>query len=115
MVDTISGDKLRGHLETMVLSVLERADAHGFEIMRRLEEAGCGYLRLKEGTLYPALYRLEEAGYVTARWEDGASRHRGPRRRIYTLTKKGMRELANRRAGWVNFVKIVGSIVAAPT
>ena len=114
MKDTISGDKLRGHVESMALSVLERGDAHGFEILRRLEEAGCGQLRLREGTLYPALYRLEEAGHVKAKWEDGAARHRGPRRRIYSLTKKGARELARRRAGWATFVKIVGDIVGAP-
>ena len=111
----INGDKLRGHLETMVLSVLERRDAHGFAILRRLEEEGCGLLRLKEGTLYPALYRLEEAGCVKARWEDNSRRHRGPRRRIYRLTKKGKRELARRRAGWQDFVRIVGTIVGVPS
>ncbi|MBI1831054.1 MAG: PadR family transcriptional regulator, partial [Planctomycetes bacterium] len=45
----ITGDLLRGHLENMILSVLESSDAHGLEILRRLEEAGCGFLRLKEG------------------------------------------------------------------
>ena len=111
----INGDKLRGHLETMVLSVLERRDAHGFEILRRLQEEGCGFLRLKEGTLYPALYRLEEAGCVKAKWEDNAKRHRGPRRRIYSLTKTGKRELVNRRNGWQDFVTIVGRIVGEPS
>ena len=53
---SIGGDKLRGHLETIVLSVLERGEAHGLEVLRRLEEAGCGLLHLKEGSLYPALY-----------------------------------------------------------
>ena len=56
-MESIHGDKLRGHLETMVLSTLEQGEAHGLEILRRLEEAGCGLLRLKEGSLYPALYR----------------------------------------------------------
>src|SRR3984893_6330918 len=52
-MEAINGDKLRGHLETMVLSLLEQGEAHGLEILRRLEEAGCGLLRLKEGSLYP--------------------------------------------------------------
>ena len=60
----IHGDKLRGHLETLILSVLERGEAHGLEILHRLDQAGCGLLHLKEGSLYPALYRLEEAGKV---------------------------------------------------
>ena len=99
----------------MVLSVLERGNAHGFEILRRLEEEGCGFLQLKEGTLYPALYRLEEGGCVKAKWEDNAKRHRGPRRRIYSLTQKGKRELARQRNGWQDFVRIVGTIVGVPS
>ena len=60
----IDGDKLRGHLETLILSTLERGEADGLEILHRLEEAGCGLLRLKEGSFYPALYRLDAAGAV---------------------------------------------------
>src|SRR6185369_7127531 len=93
----IHGDKLRGHLETMVLSTLERGEAHGLEILRRLDEAGCGLLRLKEGSLYPALYRLEAAGEVKAVWEDEPHGRRGARRRIYRLTGKGKRRLAAAR------------------
>ena len=109
----IEGDRLRGHLETMVLSVLERGEAHGLEILRRLDEAGCGLLRLKEGSLYPALYRLEEAGKVAAVWEDQPHGRRGCRRRIYRLTVKGKRELAAGREEWVNFVQVIGAIVGA--
>jgi hypothetical protein len=72
-MDAIQGDKLRGHLEAMILSTLERDEAHGLEILHRLEEAGCGLLRLKEGSLYPALYRLEAADEVKAVWESGRS------------------------------------------
>lgn len=110
----IEGDKLRGHLETLVLSVLERGDAHGLEILRRLEEAGCGLLRLKEGSLYPALYRLEESGKVEAVWEEESHGRRGARRRIYRLTAKGKRELAKGREEWVSFVQVIGAIVGAP-
>ena len=73
----IEGDKLRGHLETLILSVLERGDAHGLEILRRLEVLGCGLLRLKEGSLYPALYRLEEAGKIAGLWEEEPHGRRG--------------------------------------
>jgi DNA-binding PadR family transcriptional regulator len=110
----IEGDKLRGHLETMVLSVLERGGAHGLEILRRLEEAGFGLLRLKEGSLYPALYRLEEAGKIQGAWEDKPHGRRGARRRIYRLTSKGKRELARGREEWADFVRVMGAIMGAP-
>jgi PadR family transcriptional regulator PadR len=113
-MESIEGDRLRGHLETMIMSVLERGDAHGLEILRRLEEAGCGLLRLKEGSLYPALYRLEEAEKVQGVWEESPHGRRGARRRIYRLTSKGKRDLAKGREEWVSFVQIVGAIVGAP-
>src|ERR1700730_7550934 len=102
-MDPIQGDKLRGHLEAMVLSTLERGEAHGLEILHRLEEAGCGLLRLKEGSLYPALYRLQTAGAFKAVWESEPHGRRGARRRIYCLTVKGQRELDASRSEWQHF------------
>jgi DNA-binding PadR family transcriptional regulator len=110
----IEGDTLRGHLEGMVLAALARGEAHGFEVLRRLEELGCGALSLKEGTLYPVLYRLEEAELLRAEWEADNGR-RGPRRRIYHLTDKGRHDLARHREAWAQFVTIVGGILGAPT
>jgi len=110
----INGDKLRGHLETMVLCTLEQGEAHGLAILHRLEGAGCGLLRLKEGSLYPALYRLEEAGEVKAAWESEPHGRRGARRRIYTLTAKGQRKLDAGRVEWQQFVRILGGILGAP-
>jgi DNA-binding PadR family transcriptional regulator len=113
-MDTIDGDKLRGHLEAMVLSTLERSEAHGLEILRRLEAAGCGILRLKEGSLYPALYRLEAAGAVKAVWETEPHGRRGARRRIYRITAKGQRQLDAGRVEWEQFVRVLGGILGAP-
>lgn len=115
---SIQRDTLRGHLESLVLAVLERGPAHGLEVIRRLEIAGQGSLALKEGTLYPALYRMEASGLVEAEWEDsaqgrpGASR-RGPRRRIYRLTTKGKRQLARGREEFREFVQVIGGILGA--
>ena len=83
------------------------------EVLRRLETAGCGALALKEGTLYPALYRLEEQGLVKAQWEDNAERTRGPRRRIYRLSPKGKRQLAKSREEFQEFVQVIGGILGA--
>jgi DNA-binding PadR family transcriptional regulator len=113
-MEAINGDKLRGHLETMILSTLERGEAHGLEILRRLEEAGCGLLRLKEGSLYPALYRLEAAGAVKAVWEPEPHGRRGARRRIYRLTTTGQRKLDAGRVEWQQFVRVLGGILGAP-
>lgn len=110
----ITGDKLRGHLETMLLSVLEEEEAHGLEILHRLEGAGCGLLRLKEGSLYPALYRLEAAGLVKTRREAEGHGRRGARRRYYRITRKGLRALATERVAWREFVTVIGGILGAP-
>jgi PadR family transcriptional regulator PadR len=114
-VEIIDGDKLRGHLEALILATLEKSEAHGLEILRRLEEAGCGLLKLKEGSLYPALYRLEAAGEVVADWEKQQSGRRGARRRVYRLTPKGSRKLQKGRGEWKSFVSILGQILAVPT
>ena len=113
MPSEISGDSLRGHLATMLLSALERGPAHGFDLLKRIEAAGCGALRLKEGSVYPALYRLENQGLVQAEWEQGETDRRGPRRRIYRLTRKGRAQLARGREEWTRFVRVVGAIVGA--
>src|SRR6516162_4197670 len=113
-MESIQGDKLRGHLEAMVLSTLERGEAHGLEILHRLEEAGCGFLRRQEGSLYPALYRLEAAGAVKAVWESEPHGRRGARRRIYKLTTKGQCQLDAGRVERRQFVRVLGGILGAP-
>ena len=110
----LTGAQLRGHLETMALASLEEGEAHGFEVLRRLEKAGCGALKLKEGSLYPALYRLEKRGFLKARWEENPGGRKGPSRRVYRLTRKGRRQLQTGREEWAAFVGVIGSIVGAP-
>src|SRR5437764_14340212 len=107
-MERITGDALRGHLESLVLSVLKNGEAHGFEILKRLDAAGSGALRLKEGSLYPALYRLEKEGLVKAAWEESDTARRGPRRRIYRLTPKGGKRLDRSRGEWKVFVEVIG-------
>jgi PadR family transcriptional regulator PadR len=114
----ISSEALRGHLESLLLATLEAGEAHGFELLKRLTEAGSGALHLREGSVYPALYRLEEAGLIKSRWEsDGEacdqSPRRGPRKKLYRLTPKGTRRLAEGRTEWRQFVNVVGAILGA--
>lgn len=112
---SIQGDALRGHLESLILSALRRGEGHGFEILRRLDDAGSGALKLKEGSLYPALYRLESAGLIAGKWEDNSTARRGPRRRIYRITSKGRRQLVQARAEFQQFVSVIGGILGAAT
>src|SRR5262245_22204167 len=114
-MQNIKGDALRGHLEKLVLAVLERGPAHGLEVLKRLEAAGSGALSLKEGSLYPALYRMEAGGLLKADWEDNAERIRGPRRRIYRLTPKGKKQLVASREEFQQFVQVIGGILGAIT
>ena len=112
-MEAIDGDKLRGHLEMLILATLEKQEAHGLEILHRLEAGGCGLLRLKEGSLYPALYRLEQSGDVRAAWEKSGHGRRGARRRIYRLTSKGAGRLERERGQWSAFVTTLGGIIGA--
>jgi DNA-binding PadR family transcriptional regulator len=107
----VKGDAVRGHLEGMLLALLEQAPAHGFELVKRLAERGNGELQLKEGTIYPVLYRLEKGGLVLAEWEADDSGRKGPRRRIYSLTKSGHKQLATSRQEWTQFVQVVGNVL----
>ena len=112
-MENINGDLLRGHLRSLILSALRQGDAHGFEILKRLELAGSGALQLKEGSLYPALYKLEAAGLVKGAWEKGDTPRRGPRRRVYRLTVKGGRRLDEARGEFQQFASVIGGILGA--
>jgi PadR family transcriptional regulator PadR len=111
----ITGDKLRGHVEPLILSALEGGQAHGLEIVQRIWSAGSGALRMKEGSLYPALYRLEEAGLVKAKWEGENTGRRGARRRLYHLTAKGKRKLVSARNEWSSFVSVMNHALGVQT
>lgn len=112
MGDTsIQGDRLRGHLEAMILAILDREPAHGFDIVKKLEARGEGALQMREGTIYPVLYRMEASGLIKAQWDESEEGRKGPRRKVYTLTRKGQRQLAKGREEWQHFVQVVGGII----
>src|ERR671934_1812807 len=92
----MSPETLKGHLDGLLLAVVAEEPAHGYAILERLRRRSGGAFDLPEGTIYPALHRLEEAGLLTSRWAPGATR----RRRVYELTSKGRRALRRRREEW---------------
>lgn len=110
-MNPIAGDQLRGHLDTMILATLDRGEAHGLAIIQHLEAAGCGLLKLKEGSLYPALYRLESAGLVASSEQPVPAGQRGARRRVYRLTRQGRGRLVEGRQQWQAFATVLSNVL----
>src|ERR1051325_3703912 len=96
----MEGDMLKGHLDLIVLAALAPAPAHGYAVIEEIRRRSGEAFDLPEGTIYPALHRLEEAGLLSSRWVVGES---GRQRRVYALTRRGTRALAERRAVWQQF------------
>src|SRR5712692_5018050 len=91
-------DRLQGSLDLLVLKVLSRrAPLHGYAIMAAIEETSDEVLRVEEGSLYPALHRMEEAGSIRAEW---ITKENGRRARVYELTARGHKQLAGEEARW---------------
>jgi PadR family transcriptional regulator, regulatory protein PadR len=92
-------EKLKGHLDLLLLSVLSGGPGHGYEVITRLRDRSDGAFELPEGTVYPALHRLEEAGLLASAWDVVSGR----RRRIYQLTEAGVAALAAESRQWREF------------
>jgi PadR family transcriptional regulator PadR len=102
---------LRGTLELLLLQVLSREPRHGYAIARAIEAQTDDALRVEEGSLYPALHRLEGRGFVTARW---TLSEQGRRTRLYALTRIGRDRLARERRKWSVFSRAVTRLVGEP-
>jgi PadR family transcriptional regulator len=101
-------DRLRGHVDILLLSALAAGPAHGYGLAELLRERSDGAFDLPEGTIYPSLYRLERRGLVASRWETSDGR----RRRVYRLTRSGTKELERQRAEWQSFSSAMDAVVA---
>ena len=95
----------------MVLSVLADGPAHGYAVIVRLRERSEGQFDLAEGTLYPALHRLEGEGQVISSW----SEVHGRRRKIYQVTRSGAAELVEKRARWAEFSNAMTQVLGGAT
>ena len=95
----------KGVLEMLVLEAVCAGPTYGYELLGRLKERSEGLFALKEGTLYPILYRLEDDGYITASWSAGQGRT-APKK-IYTATQSGRAEALRRREVWRHFAQTV--------
>jgi PadR family transcriptional regulator, regulatory protein PadR len=104
-------DALRGHLDALILAVVEHEPRHGYAIAEALAERSGGTLDLPTGTLYPALRRLERAGRLASEWSTVGGRER----RTYRLTPAGRRALKAARAEWREFAGVVEGVLRPGT
>jgi PadR family transcriptional regulator PadR len=102
---------LKGSTDSLLLSLINRQPTYGYKIIKELGKRSNGYFQFKEGTLYPALHRLEKAGLLQGKWQRLPS---GQERRYYHITPKGQKTLAERLAAWQDFSAAV-SLIMQPT
>jgi PadR family transcriptional regulator, regulatory protein PadR len=92
-------ERLKGNLDLLLLSILSAGPAHGYAIISALRDRSGGTFDLPEGTIYPALHRLEDSGLLASSWGQAEGR----RRRVYGLTDKGVAALAAQQTEWRKF------------
>ncbi|HTR52465.1 MAG TPA: helix-turn-helix transcriptional regulator [Kofleriaceae bacterium] len=100
----------RGALRALVLATLADGDLHGYALARKLEDRARGTLRIREGSLYPALHELELEGAVEATWTRAPD---GRRRRVYSLTRAGKRAAKGARDEWLAIAEMISALLRA--
>ena len=100
---------LKGTLDMLVLQVLAAEPAHGYAVTRRLEALTDGSLSIDEGSMYPALYRMQKRGWITSQWRRS---DRGRRAKVYELTEEGHRQLDREARYWHAFSEAVGQVMS---
>jgi DNA-binding PadR family transcriptional regulator len=104
----MEAEMLKGHLDAIVLAALEAGPAHGYAVIETIKKASSSTFDLPEGTVYPALHRLEQAGLLASAWITPTG---GRKRRVYSLTKSGVSALAMRRKAWGRFSSAVEALL----
>ena len=106
--ETFNKELKRGTLEMILLHLISERQMYGYELASSLEKRGGSLFRLKEGTLYPILYRLEKAGYIDSRWE---TLERGVPRKYYRLTTAGRKYMQARLDEWREFTAAIDRLL----
>lgn len=103
----MKGQALKGHLDLLVLSVLSDGPKHGYAVIEVLRDRSEELIDLPEGTVYPALHRLEKAGALASEWESVGGR----RRRVYRLTDRGRAAFGDERRSWNEFSTAITAVL----
>jgi PadR family transcriptional regulator, regulatory protein PadR len=102
-------DKLQGSLDLLILKVLSRRpNIHGYAIISAIRQISEEILKVEDGSLYPALHRMEEEGWIRAKWTNTDA---GVRRRLYELTKAGQKQLAEEESRWQDVTLAVNRVL----
>jgi PadR family transcriptional regulator, regulatory protein PadR len=104
-------DAMRGHLDMLLLAVVDSAPAHGYAIVEELRRRSDEALDLAEGTVYPALHRLERQGLLASEWLTVGGR----RRRVYRVTRNGQEALVDKQREWVGLTQTVQAVLGGRT
>ena len=99
---------VKGNSESLLLHLLDQQPMYGYQIIKELEQRSDGYFKFKEGTLYPALHRLEKAGLICGKWQMLPS---GRQRRYYHITAKGQRVLVEKMGQWREFATAMDLVI----
>jgi PadR family transcriptional regulator, regulatory protein PadR len=102
----VKADAFNGQLDSLILATVAEESGHGYVILQRLRERSSGVFELAEGSLYPALHRLERDGLLASSWSTG-----GRRRRVYAITPAGHSVLRERRQEWRRFSAAVAAVL----
>ena len=102
-------DLLQGTLDVLVLKTLSNGPMHGWGISQRIQQVSEDVLAVNQGSLYPALHRLEEKGWISAEWGNTENNRRA---RYYNLTRAGRRQLVEETESWERFAAAVGRVLA---
>jgi PadR family transcriptional regulator, regulatory protein PadR len=105
----MQSEVLKGHVDLLLLAALANGPAHGYAIVEAVRSRSDGAFDLAEGTVYPALYRLERRGLLESGWLEGDGARR---RRVYSLTRRGAAELARQRQNWGTYVQAMRAALA---
>jgi PadR family transcriptional regulator, regulatory protein PadR len=103
-------DLLQGTLDLLILKTLELEPMHGWGISLRIQQVSEDVLQVNQGSLYPALHRLEEQGWISASWKTSENNRQA---KYYTLTKLGHRQLVDEKDNWIRLSAAVARIVGA--
>jgi PadR family transcriptional regulator PadR len=101
-------DLLQGTLDLLILRILAAGDMHGWGISQRLQQISQDVLLVNQGSLYPALYRLEQQGWIAASWGDSENNRRA---KFYSLTRTGRKQLAEETANWERITSAVARVL----
>ena len=102
-------DVLQGTLDLMVLKTLETLGSiHGYGIAQRIQQVSSELLQLNQGTLYPALLRLEQRGWISSKWGTSENNRKA---KYYSLTRAGKKQLAREAADWLRIVEVMGRVL----